>query len=61
VLVVTTDGQRIGSMIDALQQLRAPRGAEPSLFLFATFADLGLADPLQHQWLDRSRRNVDLI
>jgi hypothetical protein len=60
VLVVTTDRQRIGSMIDAVQRRRAPCGAEPSLFLFATFADLRLANPLQHEWLDGSRRTVDL-
>ena len=61
VLVVTTDRQRIGSMIDALGRVRIPRSVPPSLFLFATFADLGLADPLQHEWLDGSRRKVDLI
>jgi hypothetical protein len=61
VLVVTTDQHRIGSMMDALRRLRGPRGAEPSLYLFATFADLSLANPLQNEWLDGSRRKVDLI
>ncbi len=61
VLVVTTDRARIGSIIDALQRFRAPRGVAPSLFLLTTFADLSLADPLQREWLDGSRRNVDLI
>jgi Replication-relaxation len=60
-LFVTTDRQRIGSMIDAVNRLRASRSAAPSLFLFATFADLGLADPLEHEWLGGNRRKVNLI
>ncbi len=61
VLLVTTDRHRTGSMIDALDRVHIPRSVPPSLFLFATFADLGVADPLEHEWLHGSRRKVDLV
>jgi hypothetical protein len=61
VLVVTTDRQRVGSMVNALQQLRVPRSPGPSLFLFATLGDLRATDPFAHRWSDGQGRGVALI
>ena len=61
VLVVTTDRQRVGSMVNALRQLRVPRSAGPSLFQFATSGDLQARDPLTHEWPNGDRRSVALI
>jgi len=61
VLVVTTDQPRLSSMIDALGDLRMPRSAAPSLFLFTTFGALGEVSPIDRHWLDGSRRPADLI
>jgi hypothetical protein len=61
VLTVTTDPNRIDTMMKALGQIRVPRSAGPLLFLFGTFDDLQSSDPLAYQWQDGSRRTVQLI
>jgi len=61
VLVVTTDRQRIGSMMEALRQIRVPRSVGPALFLFATFSDLRTTPPLVTEWRDGDGCAVALI
>jgi hypothetical protein len=61
VLVVTTDRNRIDTMMTALRQIRVPRSAGPSLFLFATFDALQSNDPLAYRWQDGTGRSVQLI
>ena len=58
VLVVTTEQERIESMIEALRQLRT---AKATLFLFATFEDLRSASALEHEWLDGRAKRVMLM
>ncbi len=50
VLTVTTDNQRMKSMIDALRRLRVPHSPGAALFLFATFGELSVTTPLAHDW-----------
>ena len=61
VLTVTTDSNRIATMMAALRQIRVPRSAGPSLFLLSTFDDLRSSDPLAFRWQDGSGRSVQLI
>jgi hypothetical protein len=61
VLTVTTDPDRIATMMTALRQIRVPRSAGPSLFLFSTFNALRPSDPLAYCWQDGSGRSVQLI
>jgi hypothetical protein len=61
VLTVTTDRQRIDSMIDALRDIRSPRSIGGSLFGFSTFDDLRTGDPLSHDWRGGDGRVVRLI
>lgn len=61
VLTITTDRNRLDSMMEALRRFRALRGNGPSLFLFATRAELALRDPLSHPWIDGTGRTVALI
>ncbi len=61
VLTVTTDRYRLDSMTDALPGLHIPHSPGPSLFLFATRAELAAADPLTHAWIDGGGRTVALI
>ena len=60
VLIVTTDHHRMSSMIDASRQVRVPRSAGPSLFLFAAFGSLRAHDPLACEWANGDRRTVTL-
>jgi hypothetical protein len=60
-LVVTTDHQRINTMIDAACRLASRGGPGASLFWFATHADIaGAADPLALDWRDGAGRTVRL-
>ena len=61
VLTVTTDVHRMQSMMDTLRQLRVPHSPGPTLFFFATRADLIASDPLTHGWQDGNGRAVALI
>ena len=61
VLTVTTDVRRAKSMRDALQKLRMPNGAGPSLFLFTTREELLTSDPLSLRWIDGTGRAVGLL
>ena len=58
VLTVTTNHQRIETMMEAAQQLRVPRSVGASLFWFTTFDDLRASDPLAHDWQDGNARSV---
>ncbi|WP_157785799.1 replication-relaxation family protein [Bradyrhizobium liaoningense] len=60
VLVVTTNQQRIGSMIERLHQLNVQEGPVPSLFLFSLANELQRNDPLTHFWQDGSGRAIRL-
>ena len=61
VLTVTTDHQRIETMMEAARELRVPRSVGPALFLFATFDDLSVSSPLDHEWRDGNAHAVQLI
>ena len=61
VLTVTTDPDRIATMMTALRQIRVPHSPGPSLFLFSTFDDLQSSDPLSYHWQDGSGRSVQLL
>jgi hypothetical protein len=61
VLTITTDQQRMQSMKGALEGLRVPRSAGASLFLFSTFDDLRIDDPLAYQWVDGAGNATHLI
>lgn len=60
VLTATTDRDRIQSMKEALRGLRVPRSLGAPLFLFSTFDDLRVGDPLAHEWDDGAGRAVQL-
>jgi hypothetical protein len=61
VLTVTTDANRLDSTIEELRKLRVAHSPGPSLFLFATRADLCGSDPLSHVWQDGNGREARLI
>jgi hypothetical protein len=61
VLTLTTDPNRVDTMMTALRQIRVPHSAGPSLFLFGTFDALQSRHPLAYRWLDGSGRTVQLI
>ena len=60
VFVVTTNRNRKCSMQNALRQIHVPRSAGASLFWFTTFDDLGMDDPLRHEWRDGLERTGKL-
>jgi hypothetical protein len=61
VLVVTTDEQRMQSMIKILGALHIPRSIGVSLFLFATRDQLAANDPLTLTWRDGTGKPQTLI
>ena len=61
VLTVTTDEHRLRLMMDTLKQLHVPHSPGRGLFLFATRAELGLTNPLLHNWQDGNGRELRLI
>jgi len=61
VLTITTDRQRMRTMQAALRQVHAPRSPGPALFLFATFAELHAASPIDYEWVVGTGRPVALI
>lgn len=54
VLIVTSDANRVRTMLDALRSIQPPSAAGSSLFLFASRDELRVADPLTATW-----RSVD--
>jgi len=61
VLTITTDRQRMRTMLAALRQIHVPRSPGPALFLFATFAELHVTSAIEYEWLDGIGRSVALI
>jgi hypothetical protein len=61
VLTLTTNRQRMQSMMDAARRVRMPHGPGAPIFLFAPFDDLRATTPLAHEWLDGNSREVNLI
>ena len=61
VLTITTDRQRIDSMIEALRDIRSPRSIGGSLFGFSAFDDLRTRDPLSNEWRSGDGRVASLI
>ena len=61
VLTVTTDQNRMRSMMEALCKLRIPRSPGASLFFFATRGELRESDPLTHLWRDGTGRETRLV
>jgi hypothetical protein len=61
VVTITTNRQRIDSMIDALRGIRVDHSVGASLFWFSTFDELRADDPLAHEWRSGDGRAVGLI
>jgi DNA-binding Lrp family transcriptional regulator len=61
VVTVTTDEQRMRSMIDALRAIHVPHALGPGLFFFATRAGIQATDPLTLDWTDGNGEAVSLI
>jgi len=60
VLIVTSDANRVRTMLDALRSIQPPGAAGSSLFLFASRDALCAADPLTANWrgVDGSLRRL---
>jgi hypothetical protein len=52
VLTVTTDQDRLGSMVDALRRLQVPQSPGPSLFWFGLRQELNRGNPIEFAWRD---------
>ena len=61
VLTVTTDHQRMRSMIEALRQFKTPQSPGASPFFFALREELRASDPLAHAWREENGRQVRLV
>ena len=61
VLTVTTDHQRMRSMIEALRQFNTPQSPGASPFFFALREELRASDPLAHAWREENGRQVRLV
>lgn len=61
VLTVTTDQNRMRSMMDALRKMRVAHSPGASLFFFATRGELSESDPLAHLWRDGNGRETRLV
>jgi hypothetical protein len=60
VLTVTSDPQRMQSMMEALRSLNVANGSGASLFFFALRDQLRSSDPLAHAWRDGNGRRINL-
>jgi hypothetical protein len=60
VLVVTTDEQRVRSMLGALRRLTAEKRPASALFLFALRDDLRVGAPIAQVWHDGSGQKIRL-
>ena len=61
VLTVTTDHDRVRSIVQALHQVHVPQSAGATLFLFALRDELKGSDPIAYAWRDGHGREVRLI
>jgi DNA-binding Lrp family transcriptional regulator len=61
VLTVTTDDNRMRTMMDALRRLHVAHSAGAQLFYFATRGDLRAIDPLAMRWRDGNGRDARLV
>ena len=61
VLTITSEPQRLHTMLDALRMVRPASSPGRSLFFFTTRRDLLASDPLSHAWRDGLGRDVRLI
>jgi hypothetical protein len=61
VLTVTTDQQRLGSIVDALRRLDVPQSPGPALFWFALQPELLQRDPIQCTWHDGTGQRRQLV
>jgi hypothetical protein len=61
VLTVTSDPNRMRSIMDALRQMRVAHSPGPSLFFFATRGALSESDSLTHLWCDGAGRETRLV
>jgi DNA-binding Lrp family transcriptional regulator len=61
VLTVTSDHNRMRSMMDALRQMRVAHSPGASLFFFATRGELSEGNPLAHLWRDGTGRETRLV
>jgi hypothetical protein len=61
VLTVTTEQNRLRSMMDALHAIPAPSAPSAGLFWFAVANGLRAGDPLRYLWRDGVNRVVTLI
>jgi DNA-binding Lrp family transcriptional regulator len=61
VLTVTTDANRMQTMMDALGRIHGARSQGAQLFYFTTRDDLRAVDPLIHRWRDGNGRDARLI
>jgi hypothetical protein len=59
-LTVTTDQNRMATMMETLRQLHVPRSPGASLFFFATRGDLIASEPLAYGWQDGRGRAVSI-
>jgi hypothetical protein len=61
VLTVTTDRDRVASIMAVLRQTQLPQIPGLALFLFAVRDDLRSRDPIVHAWQDGSGKDVRLV
>jgi hypothetical protein len=61
VLTVTTDHQRMRSMIDALRKLHVLQSSGPNLFLFGLHNGIRASDPVAYTWQNGTDRSVKLV
>lgn len=61
VLTVTTEQDRLQSMMEALRTIPAPSPTGTALFWFALHDELRAGDPLRYVWRDGANRNVSLL
>jgi hypothetical protein len=61
VLTVTTDRNRLGSIVSALRSLSIPQSPGPGLFWFGLRDELSRTDPIAHLWSDGGSRAQRLV
>jgi hypothetical protein len=61
VLTVTTNNDRLQSMMEMLREFHLPQSLGQGLFFFSVRKELLASDPIRHSWLDGHGRQVKLI
>jgi hypothetical protein len=61
VLTVTTDPNRLGSIVNALPSVTVPQSPGPAHFWFALRDELDRSDPIAHLWQDGASRSHRLV